>query len=255
MAADQVVLGVAEHVQDAGAGVGRPQLGQHRGSRLGPPVDPAVGLPARRPGLPGHTGPAVVQRHRPEPARREPGHGQQYRPRRGVRHFGPVHRALRAARHRELRAGPDIARVHLRVRLQHGDTPPPGAAHDRPVQRGRPPVTHRPRMHDQAWPGRPDVRRNRRGQHRRDDKIRIKKPDALPQHLIPQRQLDGHLMPAVRQLRMHPLRHTVITAGNQQDPHQRSPSAGRTGTSRAPPSRPRRAPRYPSLKRTRPTRS
>ena len=43
VAADQVVLGVADHVQDAGAGVGRSQLGQHRAGGFGLPVDPAVG--------------------------------------------------------------------------------------------------------------------------------------------------------------------------------------------------------------------
>ena len=222
--ADQVVLGAAEHVQDAGAGVGRPQLGQHRTGRLRRPVDPAVALPAWRPALPEHTGPAVVQRLRPEPARREPGHRQQHRPRRGVRHLGAVHRALRAAgRHRELRAGPDIARVHLGVRLQHGDTPAPGPVHDRPVQRGRPPVAHRSRVNDQARPGRPDIRRNRHGQHRRDDQIRVTAADPVPQHLIPERQLDRYLMAPVGQLGMHPLRHAVVAARHQQDPHQRSP--------------------------------
>jgi len=123
--ADQVVLGAAEHVQDAGAGVGRPQFRQHRGGGIGRPVDPAVGLPAQRTALPGHVRAAVVQRLRPVAAGAEPGHGLQHRRYRGVRDLGAIRRALRAVRQRELGAGPDVTGVHLGVRLQDGDPPAP----------------------------------------------------------------------------------------------------------------------------------
>ncbi len=223
--AEQVVLGAADDVQDAGTGVRRPQFREHRVGRIGPPVDPAVGLPARRTALPGDIRAAVIQRLRPVPAGREPGHGQQHRLHRGVRDLGTVDRALGAAGHRELRAGPDVTGVHLGVGLQHGDPPPPGTAHDRPVQRGRPPVASRPRVNDKTGASRPDVRRNRRGQHRRDDQIRVPAADPLTYHLIAQRQLDGHLVPPVGKFGMHPLRHAVIAAGHKQDPHNSPPPA------------------------------
>ena len=221
--ADQVVLGAADYVQHARAGVGRAQLGQHRGSGLGLPVDRPVGLPAGRTALSPHAGTAVVQRLRPVPAASKPGHRQEHRLERGVGDFGAVHGTLRAAGHRELRAGPDVARVHLRVGLQHGNTPAPGTAHDRPVQRGRAAVTLGPGVNDKAGPRRPDVRRDRRSQHRRDDKVRVKAPDPFPHFLVPERQLDRHLVTAVGELGMRPLRHAVVGAGNKQDPHQRFP--------------------------------
>ncbi len=134
VAAEQEVLAVADDVEDAGAGVGRPQLGHHRGRGLGRPVDPAVLLPAQRTALPVHAGSAVVQRLGPVTAFLEPPYRQQHRLERGVRDFGAVQGALRAARHRELHARPDVSGVHLRVRLEHGHAPAPGTAHDRPVQ-------------------------------------------------------------------------------------------------------------------------
>jgi hypothetical protein len=97
-------------------------------------------------------------------------------------------------------------------------------------------------MDDQARAGRPDVRGDRRGKHRRDDKIRVEKADPVPQRLIPERQLDRHLMAAVRQLGMHPLRHAVVAAGNQQDPHQRSPPLAEQKDPRAPSHRPHGGP-------------
>jgi hypothetical protein len=221
--ADQVVLRTADHVEHAGAGVGRPQLGQHRVGGVGRPVDPAVGLAAGRTGSPGDMGPGVVQRLGPIPAPGETRYRQQHRLRRGVRDLGPVRRALRAGGHRELHAGPDVAGIHLGVRLQHRDSPALGTCHDRPVQRRRAAVTHRTRVDDEAGHGRPDVLGNRGGQHRRDDQVRVIPAQRVPHHLVAEGQLDRHLVPAVGEFGVHPLRHAVVGTGNKQDPHQRPP--------------------------------
>ena len=217
--ADQVVLRAADLVKHAGAGVGRAELGQHHVGGIGRPVDPAVGLPARRTRPSGDVGPGVVQGLGPVPASGEPGHRQQHRMGRGVGDLGPVHRTLRAAGHRELHAGPDVAGVHLGVRLQHRDPPARGALRNRPVQRGRAAVTAGSRVDDETGHGRPDVRGNRGGQHRRDDQVRVEASDRVPHHLIPQGQLDRHVVLAVGEFGMDPLRHAVVGAGNKQDPH------------------------------------
>jgi hypothetical protein len=77
---------------------------------------------------------------------------------------------------------------------------------------------------DETGHGRPDVRGNRGGQHRRDDQIRVETADRVPHHLVPQGQLDRDVALAVGEFGMYPLRHAVVGAGNKQDPHRRSPS-------------------------------
>ena len=224
--AEQVVLRVADLVQHAGAGVGRVQLGEHRFGGFGLPVDLPVGLATR------WTQAAVtsVALSRTERA------GADLVARRtwptastasaGVGDLGPVGRALRVAGHRELHGGPDVAGVDLRVRLQHGDAPARGAAHDRPVQRGRAAVADGARVDDEARPGRPDVRGNRPGQHRGDDQVGVIAADPVPHHVVSQGQFDRYLVPAVGEFGMHALRHAVVGTGNKQDPHRRPPRDG-----------------------------
>ncbi len=223
MPADQVIPGAADLIQHAGAGVGRAQLGQHPLGAIARPVDPAVGLPARRTPPSGDVGAAVVQRLGPAAAAGEPRHRQQHRRDRGVGDLGPVRVALGAAGHREVHAGPDVAGVHLPVRLQDRDTPARGAVHDRPVQRRRAAVPPGSGVDDEARASRPDVRGNRRGQHRRDDQVRVVAADPVPHHLVPEGQLDRHLVAAVGEFGVHPLRHAVIGAGQEQDPHHCPP--------------------------------
>ena len=217
--AEQVVLGVADLVQHAGAGVGRPQLGEYRFGGFGWPVDLPAGLATRWTQAADDVRSAIIQRLGPVPAAGEPGHRQQHRLDRGVRDLGPVGRAFRVAGQRELHGGPDVTGVHLRVRLQHGDAPARGAAHDRPVQRGRAAIAHRARVDDEARPGRPDVRGNRPGQHRGDDQVGVIAADPVPHHVVCQGQFDRYLVPAVGEFGMHALRHAVVGAGNKQDPH------------------------------------
>ena len=53
----------------------------------------------------------------------------------------------------------------------------------------------------------------------RDDQIRAVAADRLPHRLIPQRQLDRHLMTAAGQLDVYPLGQAVVRACQQQDAH------------------------------------
>jgi hypothetical protein len=74
-------------------------------------------------------------------------------------------------------------------------------------------------MDDETGAGRPDVGGNRGGQHRRDDQVRVEAADRLPHHLVAERELDRHLVPAVGQLDVNALGQAVVGARYQQDPH------------------------------------
>ena len=94
---------------------------------------------------------------------------------------------------------------------------------------------------DETRARRPDVSGNRRGQHRRDDQIRIEPADPFPHHLIPQRELDRHLVAAIGKLDVHPLGHAVVATRNEQDPHvdlQCSHASPATIVASAPPAGP-----------------
>jgi hypothetical protein len=58
---------------------------------------------------------------------------------------------------------------------------------------------------------------------RRDHQVRVEAADRVPASPHPQGQLDRHVVPAVGEFGMYPLRHAVVGAGNKQDPHQRPP--------------------------------
>ena len=88
---------------------------------------------------------------------------------------------------RERAAGPDRSGVHLLDGLQRGDTPLALTVEDRPVQRGRSPVTGRPGMDDDRAVGPPDPGRHPLAQERADDQIRLMVGDRGAHRLRPRR--------------------------------------------------------------------
>ena len=79
---------------------------------------------------------------------------------------------LPTSRARKARVAHTVAGVELAVGLEHRDAPCRRAELDRPVQRRRPAVAPRARVHDQAAMLRPDRLRDHRLEHRADDQLR-----------------------------------------------------------------------------------
>ena len=139
----------------------RPRCDAGSLGRIGP-RELAVHGPHRRPQLPGHVGPGVVQRLRGERRIRRLGDDLTDQLDRGVSDRPVVHDALAPVRgQRERAGGPDRAGVHLLHRLQRGHPPLRRAGQQRPVQRRRPPIALRTRMHDDRPVPRPHLGRTR----------------------------------------------------------------------------------------------
>ena len=91
-----------------------------------------------------------INRRSPILAVHDPGDRLNQRPDRGVPDLMPVQAALARWAHRKAARRPHPASIELAVGIQHRHPPHALAELDRPIQRRRPTIPDRPRVHDQA---------------------------------------------------------------------------------------------------------
>ena len=209
--------------------VGGPDPPQDRRGGVGPAELP-VRLAHRRPQPAAHLGVAIVERCGDERRVGRLDEDLVDELDRRVGHRPGVEAALagRLGRvDREGAAAPDRSRVHLLDRLQRGHAPLPLTVEDRPVQRGRAPITGRPGMDDDRAVGLPDPGRHPLAQERADDQIGLMVRDRGAHRLRLARQLDPDRVTGGPQLGPDPLAQAVEGRAEQHDPHERSPPDAR----------------------------
>ena len=209
--------------------VGGPDPPQDRRGGVGPAELP-VRLAHHRPQPAAHLGAAIVERggHEPRIGRLDEDLVDELDRRVGHRPGVEAALAGRLGRvDREGAAAPDRSRVHLLDRLQRGHAPLALTVEDRPVQRGRAPVTGRPGMDDDRAMGLPDPGRHPLAQERTDDQIGLMVRDRGAHRLRLARQLNPDRVTRGPQLGPDPLAQAVEGRAEQHDPHERSPPDAR----------------------------
>ena len=186
---EQVHAGSAHLVLDARRAVRRADLAQHRRRSVGMPVDGAIPLAHQRPQAAARGRARRGERQR-RLAPRQAFERQPQRDDRRLRDFVAIEAALGRVAHREFDARPDVAGVHVRVRLERGDAPRGFAVDDRPVERRRSAVADDPGMNDDAAMPAPDGIRDAPLQERRDDQLRAGERDGLLRHGVVDVELD-----------------------------------------------------------------
>ena len=230
----------AQHlVAHARHAVGGADLPQHGGRGVARPVDRAVGLLHRRPQPSAHAGTRVVQRPRPLAA---PDAVDRFAHRRQGRlgDLVAVQAAFRGVAHGEGPRRPDVARVHLAVRLEHGDAPLALALLHRPVERRGAAVALDAGVHDEAAMPPPHRLGDRALEEGRDDELGRPERDRLLGDAVVDVELERELVAVARELRPEPLRQAVERVAEEQDAHQQirgNCSPASQSTMRRPPKR------------------
>ena len=219
---------VAMHAQtkhfvgDARRAVGGAELAQDEVGRVASPVDRAFGLAHQRSQRAARIG--QVPRRSGLLIALDAREGSVHRCHRGLGDFVAVEAALAGFAHVELEARPDVARVHLGIRLQDRHAPAGRVLLHGPVERRGAAVADDARMHDEATHRAPHRLGDGALQERSDDHVGRPAPHGVVRHSVVDVEFERDLVPPVCEIDPESLSQAVEGMRQQQDAHRRAVS-------------------------------